>query len=632
MKNKFYILAASMFTFFGNMNAQVAPVTGDLVALPTTGCPSPGGTNFPATVTYTPSTQVHLDINNTGTDICQEVISGRTIQVMAWDNVSAIVSQTSFTSKVYVSWNFNDTATGSLVFNDGFDPDVAIWSDATNGTFMEIVFENNLTGRIDAYTYKWNATTNTFNTYNLLPFKCTLSNDATMKCKNPNLAATKDRGRFAVVWHEEGLVTPPAQLVITYNTSPPVTYTNTVSIKQSRVYVYASDRSNYLQDLLGSPTSTIVNVKGDEVIRTTPVGTNNLFDRNYNPDVSFSEEAIGTGGWPTERVISVAFLSEYFNPATFSIVSDGLSVVQGGKTDFRPTLNPTTTTTRNFTRAYNGKPRIAARLTLSGTYVAKDFSVVMGNASATPGCTPGPIMSKLHFWWNQTGTGSIVCPVGGADIIASTSYANAGITTTNPVISCVNAKGLYAVAFETNLNSTYDIVANTYRQGSLVTAGAFSYVNYGTCVASQNGNQVIPSIASFRKPGANQLDNAFSNYLFWDHVTKTLDFKKITTQNIPGAGVQLRQMEDATDTKEDQTKFTAYPNPSDSEISFDFKLDANEIASEIEIFNMSGQSVDKFAITEASSQKRTIDKMPSGIYIAILKTNLQNHRLQFIRK
>jgi hypothetical protein len=92
-----------------------------------------------------------------------------------------------------VSWNFNDTATGSLVFNDGFDPDVAIWSDATNGTFMEIVFENNSTGRIDAYTYNWNATTNTFNTYNLLPFKCTLSNDATMKCKNPNLAATKDR-------------------------------------------------------------------------------------------------------------------------------------------------------------------------------------------------------------------------------------------------------------------------------------------------------------------------------------------------------------------------------------------------------------------------------------------------------
>lgn len=628
MKNKFYMLAAIAIAFFGSANAQVAPVTPDIVALPSTGCPS-GGTLFPATGTYAPSSLVQLGVNNTGTDVCQDFVTGRTFQVMAWDDVTNVVSQTSFTSAVYVSWNFNNAPTGSVSFAGGYDPDVAIWSD-TFGTFMEIVFENNASGKIDGYTYKWNGST--FVPYATLPFKCTLSVDPTKKCKNPNVTATKDKGRFAVVWHEEGLVTPPQTLTVTYSTTPPVSYTNTVSLLQSRVYINCIDKPGYLGDLLGSPTATILNKGGQEVIRVTPPGTNNLFDRNYNADVSMSEEAIGSGGsFPSQMVISVAFLSQYFDPSTFSIVSDGLSVVQGTMDDFRVNFG-TTTTTKNFKRTYNGKPRIASRLTLTGTYVAKDFSVVMGNASPGPGCVPGPVTSKLHFWWNETGSGAIPCPVGGTDIISTTSFSNSGITTTDPVISCVNAKGHYAVAFATNFGSTYDIVANTYRQGSLVTAGAFSYVNYGTCAPSQNGNQAIPSIASFRRPGASQVDNAYSNYLFWDQSSKTLNWKKPTNQNIPGGGTALRQMQDETSAKDDQTKFMAYPNPTDSEISFDFKLDTNEIASEIEIFNMSGQSVDKFAVTEGSKQKRAIDKMPSGTYIAILKTNLQNHRLQFIRK
>ncbi len=46
MKNKFYMLAAITIAFFGSANAEVAPATPDIVALPSTGCPS-GGTLFP---------------------------------------------------------------------------------------------------------------------------------------------------------------------------------------------------------------------------------------------------------------------------------------------------------------------------------------------------------------------------------------------------------------------------------------------------------------------------------------------------------------------------------------------------------------------------------------------------------
>jgi hypothetical protein len=630
MKNKFYILAASMFAFFGSINAQVAPTTGDLIALPTTPCPSPGGTLFTPPSPYTPTSAVQLGVNNTGTDVCTIYGSQKPFQVMTWDNVTAV---SPLTSTVYVSFNFMDIPLNSVSFPGGYDPDVAIWSDSS-GTYVEIVFENNATGKIDGYTYVYNGSI--FVPYTSFPFQCTLSNDATKKAKNPNVTATKDAGRFAVVWHEEGLVTPPQTLTVTYSTTPPVSFTNTVSLLQSKVYIYMIDKPmGYMSDLLGSPTSSIVNKVGIEVVRNTPPGTNNLFDRNFNPDVSMSEE-IYPGSTPSQVITSIVFLSEHFNPATFSIVSDGLSVVQGVMDDFRYSAPGVATYTHNFTRSYSGKPRIASRLN-STVSAPRDFSVVMGNANTAVTCTTSTLTSKLHSWWYQTGSGAITCPSGGVDLLTLSPFYATGVTSVDPVISCINNKGHYAVAFATNANSTnrYDIVANTYTQGTLLGAGAFSIVNYGTCSATQSGNQVIPSIASVRKSGSGTTlaDNTYNNYLFWDQISKTLNFKKTTNNKVPGAGVSLREALDEPTSKDDQTKFIAVPNPTDSQIVFDFKLDANETPTEIEIFNSIGQSVDKFAVeADTAQQKRDVSKMPAGTYIAILKTNGQSHKLQFIRK
>lgn len=631
MKTKFYITLAIIFAFLGNARSQTAPTTVDYVALPSPYCSV--GTQFGAQPGYFPSSIVQAGVNNTGTDICQQYGTIKTFQAMVWDNVTSITSQTNFTSEVYLSWNYGDLPTGSMMFTfpagqtGGYDPDVAIFSDAF-GTYIQVVFENNTTGKIDGYSFKWNGTA--FALYN--PYKSTLCRDVTKKAKNPNIATTKTIGRYAVVWHEEGLVNPPQTLTITYSTTPPQSYTNTVAILESKVYIHIVDKPNYTADLLGSTTLSSADILGSEVIRTTPPGSYHLFDRNYNPDVSYSEEIIGSGLNPGQTVASVVFLSQWFDPSTFSIVSGGLSVVQGNMYDFRWNGSNVLTTTKNFTTSYTGKPRIAARLSFTSTYTAKDFSVTMGNSTAiAPPCGgASTITSKMHNWWFQSGTGSVVCPTSGVDLILGTPYST--VTTVDPVISCVNGKGNYNITFCSNnvTANRFDIVANTYRQGALASAGAYSFVNYGTCSPTMVGNQVIPSVASFRKPGASVSQDAFSNYLFWDQNSSTLNYKKYTTTNVPGAGVALRQMQDKD---QRNTKFMAYPNPTDHEILFNFQLGESEIANEIEIYNMMGQSVDKFSIAEdLTEQKRDVSKIPSGTYIAILKTNIQNHTLEFIRK
>lgn len=634
MKNKFYIFAAIMFASLGSIQAQVAPLTLDLVALPTTPCPTLGGTTFPppSSPPYAPTSALQIGVNNTGTDICQQIYqtpSTRVFQAMVWDKVTQI---SPLVSTVFVSFNFNDVQLNSFSFPNAYDPDVAIWSDAT-GTFAEVVFENTATNQIDGYTYYYNTTTGLFALY--YPQKSVMRNDATKKAKNPNVAATKDKGRFAVVWHEEGLVVPGPSLMITYNTNPVQSFSSNISMLESKVYIYCLDKTGYLSELLGSPAGPIITNPGKLVVRTTPPGTNNLFDRNYNPDVAIGEDLNGSVFNPSQVIFSVTFLSEYFNPASFSIVSDGLSVVQGTMDDFRSVGGGGPTQTYNFLRSYNGKPRIAARL--SGLNAPRDFSVVMGNANTPIGCSPGVTTSQLHQWWYQTGTGALACPPNGVNLFTASSFYGSGVTSVDPVISCISNRAFYAISFATNATSAnrYDIVANTFTQGNLLNLGAFSIVNYGTCSATQAGNQVIPSIASVRKVGSGTTlaDYTFNNHLFWDQTSRSLNYKRQTLQNVPGAGTQLRQAEGVNNANDDQTKFLAFPNPTDSEILFDFKLEANEMASEIEIFNIIGQSVDKFSITDQSiQQKRDVSKLPSGTYIAMLKTNLQSHKLQFIRK
>jgi Secretion system C-terminal sorting domain len=634
MKKKIYILATIAFSFFEIANAQTPAVTADFVALPTsvnTGCVVSGPT-FAQPANYTPTPAgVQLGVNNTGTDICQLFGGSKVFQAMVWDNVTTYVSPTNFTSNVYLSWGWDGLQIGSYLFpipageSGGFDPDVAIFSDSS-GTFLEIVFENNTTGKIDGYTFSFNGTT--FIPATILPFKSTLSHDATKKAKNPNIAAAKNPGAIAVVWHEEGLVNPPQTLTITYSTTPPTTYTNTVSILQSKVYIYGIDKPGDTGGLLGSPTSLIRNFIGTEVIRTAPANSFHLFDRNFNPDVSFSEDH------PLNSVlrgISVVFLSQWFDPSTFSIVTGQLSVVQGVIKEFDGTTGSgIATTTVNFTTPFSGKPRIASRLLYTGINVTKDFSVVMGNSVLNlPPCPGGTsqLSSKIHNWWFQTG--GTISPVGGVDLLSNTSYATS--TAVDPVISCINGKGFYNVTFSAinNVNNALDIVANTYKEGVLVTtAGPFSLVNYGTCGATTIKNQVLPSVASTLLTGQGSGDYAFTSYLFWDQNTKTLDYKKSINNIAPGTGIGLKLAQ-----PQFISDFTCYPNPTDNEILFDFKLAKNEVPSEIEIFNIKGQSVDKFSIEEdLSQQRRNVNKIPSGLYIAILKTNVKEYKIEFIKK
>jgi type IX secretion system substrate protein len=629
MKTRFYITIALAFVFSGNVMAQTAATTPDNAASPAATCGA--STLFPAPANYSPSAGVQLGVNNTGTDLCQVHGFTRVVQAMVWDNVTNISGST-ITSSVHVSWMVDGGTPGSYTFvpaageTGGFDPDVAIFSDA-NGTFMQVVFENNTTGKIDGYTFKLNGTN--FALFN--PYKSTLCNNATKKAKNPNIATTKNLARFAVVWHEEGLVNPPQTLTITYSTTPPFSYTNTVAVMESKVYIHVIDKVAYQPTLLGSPTaSPILNAPGTEVERTAPANSNQLFGRNFNPDVSYGEEVINSS--PNQAIASVVFLTQYFNPATFSIVTDQLSVVQGTADYFTNRIN---TNTVNFTTTYSGKPRIAARHTFNGTVTARDFGVVMGNSTSIISCTGTTQSSKINFWYVQTG-GTIACPAGGFDLINSTSYATPTVTSVDPVISCVHGRGYYDIAFSTNINNAtnaFDVVANTFKEGGLVvTAGAFSAVNRGVCTSvSMIGNQVIPSVASFRKPGASDLLAVHSNYLFWDQKNKTVNYKQITNNTMPGGGASLRQMQDASDNK--SVRFIGYPNPTDTEIAFGFELGEKEVATEIEIFNLLGQSVDKFAVNkELTEQRRDVSKLPSGSYISVLKTNVQTHKLEFIKR
>jgi Secretion system C-terminal sorting domain len=195
----------------------------------------------------------------------------------------------------------------------------------------------------------------------------------------------------------------------------------------------------------------------------------------------------------------------------------------------------------------------------------------------------------------------------------------------------LSSKGIYNVVFSTYTDSTigFDIIANSYKEGtSIILPALFSRVNSGTCGTTLTGNQLVPSVASTISTQTPAGGNANSNYLFWDQNSKTLDFKKTTNALSPGNNVALRQA-----LIKNNSEFTAYPNPTSNEITFDYKLEENEKASEIEIFNIMGQSIYKFLLTEESKgQKSDVTKIPSGTYIAILKTNANDYKLEFIKK
>jgi hypothetical protein len=430
MKTKICILITVVFSFFEITFAQTAASTGDLVALPTTVITSAVDTDFPAPLSYSANSSVpQLGVNNTGTDICQIYTSTTPAppplfcQAMVWDKVTN-ASATSLTSKVFLSWKFETSISSSLQGSfpfpfqgssfGGFDPDVAIFSDAS-GTFIQVVFENLSTGNIDGFTFKWDGAT--FNQVITPFFKTTFRNDGTKKAKNPNIAVPKSGKGIAVVWHEEGQG-PSVQLNISYSTTPPINFTNTVAITQSKVYIYCEEKTPNI--LLG----TFASILGKEVILTN-TATNHLFDRNFNPDVSFSEDRV----YPTNpnRIkigISVAFVSTWFNPASFQIETGNLSVVQGDTDDFNLSTNTTNyTTTRNFISDYVGKPRIAARLSNGIDNLSKDFSVVMGNSITSLASCPGgsnTTVSKLHNWYFQTG--GTLCPPLGHNLLTGTTY------------------------------------------------------------------------------------------------------------------------------------------------------------------------------------------------------------------
>ncbi len=629
MKKKLILISLSILTYCNFLNAQLTqPVTIDNVALPSTvnstTC-SYTNSSFGAPGSYTPGNNtVQLGINNTGTDSCIEFAGTKIFQTMVWDEV---ISLSPFTTKIYLSCNYVSTPIFQQTFSGGFDPDVAICSDAT-GTYIQVVFENNTTNKIDGYVYKYNGSS--FAPY---LFNTTFSNNPLKKAKNPNIAVPKYGGSgIAVVWHEEGLVTPAVALSVTYSTTPPITYTYSASLLESKVFIHAGDRAgNITVDLITSPTSTIVNYSGFQVKR--PVQPNHLFERDYNPDVSFSEVQINPITTST-RGISVVFLSQWFDPSTFSTVTGDLTVVQGATKEFNAT-NPGTSNI-NFTTLYGGKPRIAARLSYTtGLNVSKDFSVVMGNSSTPIVCPPAvaTTTSKLHNWWFQTG-GAIVCPVGGLDLLAGTTFASK--VTVDPVISCINGVGDYNVTFSSkdaaSATSGMDVLSKTYRAGaaSISNPTFFNFVNRSACsAANYSGNQVVPSVTSIRPSTSSVNANADTDYLFWDQNSKTVNFKKSSTSITTGTGANLKQSLGISI----NPKFNVYPNPSESEITFNFELENKEIPYKIEIYNLLGQSVAIYKVNDKDKEIKTdISNLQSGTYIAILKSSKNDYKLQFIKK
>ncbi len=624
MKKTLIVFSLALLSYCNISNAQLTqPTTIDNVALPSTvnsaACVYTG-TNFNAPANYIPDdASIQLGVNNTGTDSCIDFAGSKLFQAMVWDNVTAL---SPLTSTVYLSCNFNGSPIFQQTFSGGLDPDVAISSDSS-GTYIQIVFENNTTNRIDGYVYKYNGTT-------FVPylFKATFSNNFAKKAKNPNIAVPKYGGSgIGLVWHEEGLVTPAQTLTVTYNTTPAQNFVYNVSLLESKVYIYVDDKTGPVSGSFASPTSTIINYAGNQVKRPN---TNHLFERDYNPDVSFSEMSINTGSTIT-RGVSVVFLSQWFDPSTFSTVSGDLTVVQGARENYL--ANPPSTTNTNFTTQYGGKPRIAARLSNGTTSnLSKDFSVVMGNSSTLAPCNVAPTTtSKLHNWWFQTG--GTICPVAGSDLLVGTIYSSK--ITVNPVITCINGIGDYNITFSTkdapSATSGMDIISKTYRAGGAITnPTAFNLVNRSACTTvNYPGNQVIPSVTSIRINTGSTTLNADTDYLFWDQNSKTVNFKQFSTSITTGTGAALRQV--LVNSK--KPIFKVFPNPSESKVTFNFELENKEIPYKIEIYNLLGQSVAIYKINDKDKEIKTdISNLQSGTYIAILKSSIKEYKLQFIKK